>query len=173
MFRLIAVTLAALYAILYVFGDETRRPDTVARAEPMRLAFAAPAFDLFNDSPDPVLLSGISEAEAVEMALAAGRAFRNEEPRTAPVNIASANNAEPVLIDAAAAAPEVSYWYVTGSRVNLRGGPGTSNPVVGQVTLGTEAEVLSDRDGWYEIRLADGSATGWISGKFLGQQRPG
>ena len=96
MFRLIAVTLAALYAILYVFGDETRRPDTVARAEPMRLAFAAPAFDLFafdlfNDSPDPVLLSGISEAEAVEMALAAGRAYRNEEPRTAPVSIASAD----------------------------------------------------------------------------------
>ena len=37
MIRLTAVTLAALYIVLYIFGDEARLPDDVARTEPMAL----------------------------------------------------------------------------------------------------------------------------------------
>ena len=35
------------------------------------------------------------------------------------------------------------------------------------------SEVLADKDGWYQIRLADGSSAGWIFGQFLDNQRPG
>ena len=77
------------------------------------------------------------------------------------------------VVTTSASEPEMAYWYVTGSRVNLRGGPGKSNAVVGQVTFGAEAEVLTDKDGWFQIRLADGSASGWIFGKFLGEKLPG
>ena len=122
MFRLIAVTLAALYGILYVFGDEARRPETVARAEPMALGLTAASFDLFDASADEGLLSGMTEAEAVEQALAAGHAYREKDRSVAPVEVASAGAVEPELIKAAAA-PESDYWYVTGSRVNLRGSP--------------------------------------------------
>ena len=100
------------------------------------------------------------------MAIAAGAAIR-EERRSAPQNTFVMAQQE------LRAEPEMAYWYVTGSRVNLRGGPGTGNAVVGQVTFGTEAEVLTDRDGWYEIRLADGSASGWIFGRFLNEELPG
>ena len=39
--------------------------------------------------------------------------------------------------------------------------------------LTTEAEVLADRDGWYQIRTPDGEASGWIFGQFLSEQSPG
>lgn len=168
MFKLIVATCAALYAILLIFGDEARRPDEVARTDTPQLSVITPAA-LPVLERRPALTSDISEREAVELAIAAGKAIREERRTAAPRTIAVA------LTDAVEpqAAPEMSYWYVTGSRVNLRGGPGTSNAVVGQVTFGAEAEVLTDKDGWYQIRLADGSASGWIFGKFLGEKLPG
>ena len=170
MIRLTVATLAALYAVLYVFGDETRRPaEAVSRAE-------APALDLplagaLTETTEvtKVARSRISESEAVRLALEAGHNARNErkaKPMRGSVVLASADPMQAPAISA-------EMWYVTGARVNLRQGPGTSNPVVGQVTFGMAAEVLDNRDGWYRIRLADGSASGWIFGKFLDDERPG
>ena len=170
MFKLIAVTCAALYAILLIFGDEARRPAEVARAEPLAVSVITPAaLPVLERSP--LLTSDISEREAVELAIAAGKAAR-EERRNAPPETTVIATAQPA-VSVPEAKPEMAYWYVTGSRVNLRGGPGTSNAVVGQATFGAEAEVLTDKDGWYQIRLADGSASGWIFGKFLGEKLPG
>mgnify|MGYP001813433437 CR=1 FL=1 len=170
MFNLIAVTCAALYAILLIFGDETRRPAEVARAEPLSVSVIAPSA-LPALERAPLLTTDISESEAVELAIAAGKAVR-EERRNAPPETPVIAATQPV-VTTSASEPEMAYWYVTGSRVNLRGGPGTSNAVVGQVTFGAEAEVLTDKDGWFQIRLADGSASGWIFGKFLGEKLPG
>ncbi len=65
-------------------------------------------------------------------------------------------------------------WYVTGTTVNLRAGPSTSDSVVGRVSLGQRAEVLSETsDGWFEIRTADDQQAGFIFGKFLSENRPG
>lgn len=172
MFRLIAVTLAALYGVLYVFGDEARRPAEVARAEPMGFGLLKAAALPFDLGSPKLHVSEISDREAVELALAAGESIR--EQRTVKPRLGAA--ATLVAANSTGASDTVSapaYWYVTGSRVNLRGGPGTSNAVVGQVTFGAEAEVLGDADGWYQIRLADGSASGWIFGKFLDANRPG
>lgn len=172
MFKLIAATLAALYCVLLVFGDDARRPAEVARAEPTGLSF-------INVEALPEVRSGaathvsdISDRDAVKLAIAAGEAYRNERRNVPQVTrMTRAEEAESAVREAAPTA--ANYWFVTGSVVNLRGGPGTSNPVVGQVTWGTEAEVLADQDGWYRIRLADGSSSGWIFGKFLADQRPG
>lgn len=168
MFKLIVATCAALYAILLVFGDETRRPAEVARAEPQALSVITPAA-LTTLESTPTLTSDISEREAVQLAIAAGKAIREERRNAGPKTIAVAAAGPVETVDA----PETPYWYVTGSRVNLRGGPGTSNAVVGQATFGTQAEVIGDSNGWYQIRLADGSASGWIFGKFLDEKLPG
>lgn len=170
MIRLTVVTLAALYAVLYVFGDEARRPAEVSRAEGPGLTVDLGRY--LPDLPSVATVSatsGISEAEAVTQALAAGqkiRAARTAEPRRGAVVLASADGSGAGSADGAAG------WFVTGERVNLRGGPGTSNAVVGEATFGMEAEMLEDRNGWYRIRLADGSEA-WIFGKFLSAQRPG
>lgn len=165
MFRLVAATCAVLYFILLVFGDDARRPEEVARVEPLELQLVSAAV-LPSNMGVSAHASRISDREAIQMAIAAGAAIR-EERRSAPQNTFVMAQQE------LRAEPEMAYWYVTGSRVNLRGGPGTGNAVVGQVTFGTEAEVLTDRDGWYEIRLADGSASGWIFGRFLNEELPG
>ena len=168
MFKLIVATCAALYAILLIFGDEARRPAEVARADTLPVSLVTPASLTLLDRT-PVLTSDISEREAVELAIAAGKAIR-EERRNGGSKAVAVAMADTFERDST---PEMSYWYVTGERVNLRGGPGTSNAVVGQVTFGTEAEVLGDQNGWYQIRLADGSASGWIFGKFLNENLPG
>lgn len=169
MIRLVAATLAGLYAILYVFGDEARRPIEVSRAEPVGLQLFAGASNPFEVSQRRLHISDISDQEAVRIAMAASDRVRAERAQSKETQLVTSAAAEPT-VTASDDAP--SYWYVTGSRVNLRGGPGTSNAVIGQVRFGEEAEVLSDADGWYEIRLADGSASGWIFGKFLNAQRP-
>ncbi len=175
MFRLTVATLAALYGVLYIFGDESRRPEQVSRTEPVPLS-VVPA-SVLNAKPasfDSFTTTMVSESEAVQMALAAGRKLREERKRAplATIGTASYEVAMAAEITRIAAEP-IDYWYVTGSRVNLRNGPGTGNAVVGQVTWATEAEVLSEENGWYQIRLSDGSASGWIFGKFLNDQRPG
>lgn len=174
MFKLIAVTLAAFYVVLTVFGDESRRVDidtTQAITDNVSLTTLASfaqteEIEVARLGPDD-----LSEAEAVAMALEAGRAYRAERQTTplrgAPVIAkASATTDAPAATEQSAA----DIWEVTGSRVNLRAGPGTGNAVVGQLSLGAEAEVLGEGDGWYQIRTVDGGTSGWIYGKFLAQK---
>lgn len=60
------------------------------------------------------------------------------------------------------------YRRVTGSRVNLRGGPSTDYDVVTQLLRGEEVEVLANQDnGWVKLRALDGSDIGWMSDSFL------
>jgi len=170
MIRLTVATLAALYAVLYVFGDDVRRQsDAVSRAETPALDLSLTSY--LPDLPDEATVARgrVSDREAVRVALEAGQIARTEHANK-PMRGAAAVAKVDVM-----QAPAVSAdtRYVTGRRVNLRAGPGTSNPVVGQVTNGMAAEVLDNRDGWYRIRLTDGSASGWISGKFLDDRKPG
>lgn len=170
---LVACT-AAIYCILILFGDESRRPEVTRQTQDEATGLSLAAFTPRDDVPTArALVSDISEAEAVSMAMAAGREYR------------ATRKAEPLrgMIAAleASAAPDVEeapeqagdLWYVTGTRVNLRSGPGTANAVVGQLSLGDATEVLNDRNGWYEVRTADGALSGWIFGKFLAANAPG
>ena len=167
MFKLIVVTLAAFVAILQIFGDPARRQD-VSRPASEGLTLAslvglAPEANEVSVSPQPLM----TDAEAIRRALEAGKTARGEK-RIAPRDLAV--KALPTQTNEIVAP---TYWYVSGNRVNLRQGPGTGNAVVAQVTRGTEAEVLSTRDGWMEIVTRDGAASGWISGQFLKEQAPG
>ena len=56
---------------------------------------------------------------------------------------------------------------VTGTRVNIRSGPGTSYDVVAQAIQGDEAEIIvDDGTGWVQLRLAGGQ-TGWMADFLL------
>jgi uncharacterized protein YgiM (DUF1202 family) len=64
--------------------------------------------------------------------------------------------------------PDVECRVVSGTRVNLRSGPGTGHAVVAQLVRDQEVEVLTDEgDGWVKLRALDGNDIGWMSGKFL------
>ncbi len=57
---------------------------------------------------------------------------------------------------------------ITGSRVNMRTGPGTSYGVSGQVTRGTEVEVLDGLStGWLQLRIRDSQQIGWVAASLV------
>lgn len=176
MFKLIVATLAALFAFLHVFGEPDRRVEVARAASDPEVAGLSLA-SFVGIEPPPAQSEpkepSISDAEAIRLALAASARARAEQD-TAPLRgaVTAAIESKEDATDPADVESK-AFWYVTGSQVNLRQGPGTGNAVIGRVTLGTEAEVLADRNGWYQIRTADGSATGWIYGKFLDQRDPG
>ncbi|NLI13487.1 N-acetylmuramoyl-L-alanine amidase [Pelotomaculum propionicicum] len=58
---------------------------------------------------------------------------------------------------------------VTGSVVNVRNGPGTTNAVVGQVTQGQSLPVLEQSGDWVRVKLPVGS-TGWVAGWLVSVQ---
>ncbi|MBD3161344.1 MAG: SH3 domain-containing protein [Candidatus Eisenbacteria bacterium] len=60
---------------------------------------------------------------------------------------------------------------VTASSLNIRSGAGTGNAVLVSVPRGTIVTVLEVRDGWAQIRLADGK-TGWCSIDYLEKRTP-
>lgn len=55
--------------------------------------------------------------------------------------------------------------FVSGSRVNLRSGPGVGNKILGQLNLGEKVALLSTSGGWREIETKFG--VGWMSANYL------
>lgn len=57
---------------------------------------------------------------------------------------------------------------VSGSRVNVRSGPGTRFGVVDKLTEGDEVNVLEDNGkGWVRFQTPDGSTDGWVADFLL------
>lgn len=63
-----------------------------------------------------------------------------------------------------------AYVYVTGTRVNQRDGPSTSDRVMGVLVEGTRVQLLHDQGQWAQIRSDLG--TGWMSSSFLSRDGP-
>ncbi|QFT57796.1 Bacterial SH3 domain protein [Sulfitobacter sp. THAF37] len=98
-------------------------------------------------------------------------------PQNAGVLTASADTPAiiPSLIDpndgvnmATSAATGGDVRIVSGSRVNVRGGPGTDHGVVAKLTEGDEVRVLLDNgNGWVKMQPLDGSPEGWMADWLL------
>ncbi|MEO1140465.1 MAG: SH3 domain-containing protein [Pseudomonadota bacterium] len=64
----------------------------------------------------------------------------------------------------AAARAAMDVRYITGTVVNMRGGPGTEYQKVTSLTEGTEVAVLqSPGNGWLELQVVDTGETGWMA----------
>ncbi len=62
--------------------------------------------------------------------------------------------------------PPVKIVSVTGSVVNIRSGPGTTNKVISKVRRGDELEVWGETLSWYNVKLSNG-VEGWIYKKLV------
>ncbi|MFP7569910.1 SH3 domain-containing protein [Marivita sp. S2033] len=72
---------------------------------------------------------------------------------------ADAENSEPSNL-----ASEPDFRFVDGSRVNMRGGPGTDYAVVGQLMQNDMIEVLADEGGgWLHVRVSATGEDGWMA----------
>ncbi len=69
--------------------------------------------------------------------------------------------------------PRIPVRYVSGNRVNVRGGPSTSNEVIGAVEFAEAVQVLSDPTGdWVLIRIEGDGIEGYIFSRFLAESDP-
>ncbi|WP_420586291.1 SH3 domain-containing protein [Ruegeria sp.] len=64
--------------------------------------------------------------------------------------------------------PEKDIREISGTRVNMRDGPGTIYPIIAKVTIGQKVEVLSDSGtGWLRLRVLPQQQVGWISSSLV------
>jgi len=69
------------------------------------------------------------------------------------------------------AAAQTLVVTASGS-LNLRSGPGTNYPVIGQISRGAAVEQLEARSGWVRVKTQNG-LTGWAAASYLGTQQQG
>lgn len=73
-----------------------------------------------------------------------------------------------VITSTVAATAVTDIRTVTGSRVNVRGGPGTEHNIVSRLEQGDAVEVLQDTgQGWVRMRPIDGGPEGWMADFLL------
>lgn len=156
MIRLTLLLLATIAVTMIIAGEDSGQqasdgfdaPDLIGSAEAD--AAPRPAERLALDD----------EAGAIARAIAATERKDRAEPQAVVQTASLERTVEAPRDDA--------LHYVTGSRVNLRAGPSTAEPVVGRVSHGQRAELVEETaDGWMQIRLPENGRTAYIYGRFL------
>lgn len=67
--------------------------------------------------------------------------------------------------------PEPDIREVTGTRVNMRDGPGTIYAVTARLNIGHEVEVLGDSGtGWLRLRTMPERQIGWVAASLIGKK---
>ena len=90
-----------------------------------------------------------------------------DRPVITPVDFGDDSSVQTV-----AATPTASgeVRQVTGSSVNVRGGPGTDFSVVDRLVRGDQVEILQDPgNGWVQLRAVGGDTVGWMADFLLSE----
>ncbi len=83
-----------------------------------------------------------------------------------PDAVTDASEAPPLL------EPERDIREVSGTRVNMRDGPGTIYPIIGKATIGQQVEVFGESGtGWLRLRVLNTQQVGWISASLIRKTR--
>lgn len=102
------------------------------------------------------IINGIDKAQLI-----AGYAVKFEAILRA--SVVASTDAVPNLPPAQPTAGAARFT-VTADELNVRSGPGTSNPATGTVAKGTVVTAVADQDGWKQITAP---VSGWVSAKYL------
>lgn len=87
-------------------------------------------------------------------------------PAIIPSLIVPSSQTEQVAVTQTASTADVRT--VSGSRVNVRGGPSTDFEIVTRLLRGDAVEILEDNgDGWVRMRPTDGGPEGWMADFLL------
>ncbi len=129
---------------------------TGGTTQPARIVSALPDSGARTETPPadsvatPTILPSLAQSadETAVLRVSTGFDALREAPATA----------------APALAPPADIRRISGSRVNVRGGPGTGFEVVSGLVQGDAVEVLEDDGiGWVRMRPVDGGPEGWIA----------
>ncbi len=189
MVRLILVTFAFLgFAFYQMSGGSDFEPVSAQFAEDKANALTAQTTDnadvtrvaLNLTSVDDVLEGraavpvNLPQQKTLEAEATITQAVQQGESVTLIPSLIAGANPVPEPTPVAAPAPQtttigfVETRVVSGNRVNVRGGPGTTFNVVGRLVRGDEVEVLEDTGtGWVRFRSVDNDTQGWIADFLL------
>ena len=102
-----------------------------------------------------------------------GKIIANIRPDSAAIPAALQDNISAALSEAQTLEPGLPVQYVTAARVNMRAGPGTENPVVGQIVFAEAVSVVTVlANGWAEVRIEGDGGTGFVAARFLADAPP-
>lgn len=59
------------------------------------------------------------------------------------------------------------HHIVKGTRVNLRGGPGTQHPIVGSASYGDVLRTTRRQGDWVQVQNPNGRGTAWVASSLL------
>ncbi|WP_254436062.1 SH3 domain-containing protein [Ruegeria arenilitoris] len=197
MTRLIVITFAALGWCFYVMsGGPDFEPRGLRAEQPVRIASApnpsvapARAEELVTNvaartptvrvQPESVV-EEVVEFVADDATLESFSTLSVFEDQSANITLASLEDGvagltqitDEVQEDMAEAPalpePEKDIREISGTRVNMRDGPGTIYPIIGKATIGQQVEVLSESGtGWLRLRVLPQQQVGWVSASLV------
>lgn len=197
MTRLIVITFAALGWTFYIVsggpdfeprGQRAQQPDRVAsvpkpqsqdRAQELVTNVATRAVPV-RAAPEPTAATEEVVALVVEPETPVLTGFSTFTDQGATLTLASLEDGaaglqqisiatqtdaapEPVIPE-----PEKDIREISGTRVNMRDGPGTIYPVIGKATIGQQVEVLGESGtGWLRLRVLPAQQIGWVSASLV------
>ena len=125
---------------------EEQAPDIVARAD---------TTSLLSISSSNIIAPPTPQDADLELAAATAAALDSIEADVAEVT-------------APAVEPKLDIREVSGTRVNMRMGPGTGFDVITTLDGGTKLEVLEvNADGWANVSTVDRGIEGWMAERLL------
>ena len=134
--------------------DELARAAAESRRDVLGRGLSG-SLELFPTQPEP---------EGVEVA-----SLANGTAQLVSLTQPTTGAAEPSQIEHGI--PEPDMREVTGTRVNMRGGPGTIYPILERLTLGKKVEVLSDSGtGWLRLRSDSDGQVGWVAASLISKK---
>ncbi len=175
---------AAIYVAFVVWGDPIDIAEDADEAAPIVVANTDAGFDqpviLTTNGSGEVDVSvtraqtdvivpdaAVIAASAPAPTGALGQPRLIGEPVVVSLYRPQAAPTEDATVEEEAAADEI-LLRVTGTRVNMRSAPSTSNRVVDSLPQGTIAEAMGpEQNGWIEIRDVATGRTGFMSARFL------
>lgn len=194
MTRLIVLTFAALGWCFYVMsggpnfeprGLRTEQPERVASAPKPAPVAPARVEELVTNvavrTPSERVQTSIKTEEVVQIvaepaSLPSLSGVTVFDDQSATITLASLEDGvaglrqvtdKPVEIEATPE-PARDIREITGTRVNMRDGPGTIYPIIGKATIGQQVEVLSESGtGWLRLRVLPAQQVGWISASLV------
>lgn len=181
MFKMTFTLAVALYSGFVIWGDPSDDLTTTVTTRDLAVAAAA------TEYAQPVIMDGaaqngvaVTRAAVVDIVVPDAATIAASAPLpqagTAgprligePVVVSLVQTAAPAATSTAAVQDEVDGLFkVSGTRVNMRSGPSTSNTVVDSLPGGTLAEIIgTEADGWVQIRDVASGQTGYMAARFL------
>lgn len=144
---------------------------------PQRVALRAPA-PAPETAPPAVAVAAPAPADRPVFSLSSYAPLRpDRQPPAPPLDSAPVVATEPAAAPAPASEPgpaPLPLRWVQAASINVRGGPSTADPVIGNLKRGESVAVVQEvGDGWLRIRIEGDGVEGYVAARLLTDQDPG